>query len=70
MKELDQIKDLVEKLEEKVRELEQENFALRNAIASACNSLISSNADLATTVHNYEGVSPRFKQPNWVRKEK
>ena len=46
MRELEQIKELVEELEEKIRKLEQENSALRNAITSACDSLLRSNANM------------------------
>ena len=69
MRELEQIKKLVEELEKKVLELEKENSALRRAITSACDSLIHSNANMETAVVCYEIGNPKFKPPNWIKKK-
>ena len=69
MRELEQIKELVEELEEKIRKLEQENSALRNAITSACDSLIRSNAIMESSVVHYETKIKGFKPPNWTKKK-
>ena len=70
MRELEQIKELVEELENKVLELEQENLALRKAILSACDSLIHSNAKMEDTIEHSEIRKPKFKKPQWVKKKK
>ena len=69
MRELDQIKELVEELEKKILELEKENSALRRAITSACDSLIHSNATMESAVVRYEAGNPKFKPPNWTKKK-
>ena len=69
MRELEQIKELVVELEEKIRALERENSALRYAITSACDSLIHSNANMETAVVRYETGNPKFKPPNWAKKK-
>ena len=69
MRELEQIKELVEELEKKILELEKENSALRRAITSACDSLIHSNASMETAVVHYENKNKSFKPPNWTKKK-
>ena len=69
MRELEQIKELVVELEEKIRELERENSALRQAITSACDSLIRSNANMESAVVRHEVGTPKFKPPNWTKKK-
>ena len=69
MRELEQIKELVVELEEKILELEKENSALRHAITSACDSLIHSNANMEIAVVRYETGNPKFKPPNWTKKK-
>ena len=69
MRELEQIKELVEELEKKVLELEKENSALRCAITSACDSLIHSNANMESAAVHYEVGTPKFKPPNWTKKK-
>ena len=69
MRELEQIKELVEELEKKVLELEKENSALRCAITSACDSLIHSNANMESAAVRYEIGNPKFKPPNWTKKK-
>jgi len=69
MQELEEIKKLVEELEEKIRALEKENSALRHAITSACDSLIRSNANMESAVVHYEVGTPKFKPPNWTKKK-
>jgi len=69
MRELEQIKELVEELEKKILELEKENSALRRAITSACDSLIHSNATMESAVIRYESKNKSFKPPNWTKKK-
>ena len=69
MQELEEIKKLVEELEEKIRALEKENSALRHAITSACDSLIRSNANMESAVVRHEVGTPKFKPPNWTKKK-
>ena len=69
MRELEQIKELVVELEEKILELEKENSALRHAITSACDSLIRSNANMESAVVRHEVGTPKFKPPNWTKKK-
>ena len=69
MQELEEIKKLVEELEKKVLELERENSALRQAITSACDSLIRSNANMESAVVRHEVGTPKFKPPNWTKKK-
>ena len=69
MRELEQIKKLVEELEKKVLELEKENSALRRAITSACDSLIHSNANMKPSAAHYEIGNPKFKPPQWTKKK-
>ncbi len=69
MRELEQIKKLVEELEKKVLELEKENSALRRAITSACDSLIHSNASMESSAAHYEIGNPKFKPPQWTKKK-
>jgi len=69
MRELEQIKELVEELQEKVRKLEEENSALRHAITSACDSLVRSNATMESAVVRYEIGNPKFKPPKWTKKQ-
>ena len=69
MRELEQIKELVKELEKKVLELEKENSALRQAITSACDSLIRSNANMESAVVHHEVGTPKFKPPNWTKKK-
>jgi len=71
MQELEKIKSLVEKLENKIEALEIENRALRTAITKACDSLMRQNEDYKTALEESEKViafAPSFKQPNWKNK--
>lgn len=68
MDEIEQIKNLVSGLEKKIRELEEENFALKNAIISACNSLAEQNVEMRGSVDFQELSQPNFKAPIWVKK--
>lgn len=77
MDEIRQILDLVRGLEKKVRDLEEENQALKHAILSACDSLTRQNSELHETVAtepsgslgssgNTSSIpSPSFKPPKW-----
>mgnify|MGYP003122325372 CR=1 FL=1 len=71
MQELEKIKSLVEKLENKIEALEIENRALRTAITKACDSLMRQNEDYKNALEESEKViafAPSFKQPNWKNK--
>ena len=71
MRELEEIKTLVEKLQDKIAELEIENRALRSAITKACDSLMRQNEDYKEALRESEKViafAPSFKQPKWKNK--
>lgn len=71
MRELEEIKTLVEKLQDKIAELEIENRALRSAITKACDSLMRQNEDYKEALRESEKViafAPTFKQPKWKTK--
>jgi len=74
MEEIDKILNLVYSLEKKVSELEEENAALKQAINSACASLINSNATMKDTLEDEENIiefhpsAETFKSPSWKEK--
>ena len=74
MDEIRKILNLVYSLEEKVSQLEQENTALKQAINSACASLINQNAQMKGTLEDDEKViefhpsAESFKSPSWKEK--
>ena len=74
MEEINKILNLVYSLEKKVSELEEENAALKQAINSACASLINQNAQMKNTLEDDEKVivfhpsSETFKPPSWKEK--
>jgi uncharacterized protein YlxW (UPF0749 family) len=74
MDEIRKILNLVYSLEEKVSQLEQENTALKQAINSACASLINQNAKMKDTLEDDEKViefhpsAETFKLPAWKEK--
>ena len=74
MDEIRKILNLVYSLEEKVSQLEQENTALKQAINSACASLINQNAQMKDTLEDEENIiefhpsAETFKLPAWKEK--
>ena len=70
MDEISKIKDLIETLERRVRELETENHALKTAISSACNNLMRQNSEDRLLLEETENVItlPKFTPPKWKRK--
>jgi predicted nuclease with TOPRIM domain len=70
MRELEQIKELIEELEKKVQELEQENLALRKSIIAACGSLMNTNKNMESTIEHNSNLNTKFVQPQWVKKKK
>jgi len=68
MDELIEIKSLIQGLEKKIRELEEENHALKRAILSACDSLSQGNTEMSKVlVDKTIRVSPNFKPPSWTK---
>ena len=70
MDELEKIKTLVNKLEDRIQELETENRALRLSIKQACSSLMRQNDDTKETIQESERLlafSPTFNQPKWKK---
>ena len=68
MKEINDIKELIESLEKKVCELEAENEALRFAIVSACDSLTRQNSELSDSTYKSSSFEPSFQAPIWTKK--
>ena len=70
MDEISKIKDLIDTLERRVRELETENPALKTAISSACNNLMRQNNEDRILLKETENVitMPSFKPPKWKSK--
>jgi len=71
MDEIDSIKNLINKLEDRIRELETENRALRLSIKQACSSLMRQNDDAEEAIRESEKLlafAPTFKQPKWKTK--
>ena len=67
MDEISKIKDLIDTLERRVRELGTENHALKTAISSACNNLMRQNDELRKETENIITM-PSFKPPKWNAK--
>ena len=71
MDEIDSIKNLINKLEDRIKELETENRALRLSIKQACSSLMRQNDDAEEAIRESEKIlafAPTFKQPKWKTK--
>lgn len=71
MQELEKIKRLINKLEDRIEELETENRALRLSIKQACTSLMRQNDDAKETIQESEKLlafAPTFNQPKWKTK--
>ena len=71
MDEIEKIKTLVNKLEDRIQELETENRALKMSIKQACTSLMRQNDDAQEAIIESERIlafSPTFKQPKWKKK--
>lgn len=71
MDEIDNIKNLINKLEDRIKELETENRALRLSIKQACSSLMRQNDDAEEAIRESEKIlafAPTFKQPKWKTK--
>jgi len=71
MQELEKIKRLINKLEDRIEELETENRALRLSIKQACTSLMRQNDDAKETIQESEALlafAPTFNQPKWKKK--
>ena len=70
MNEIDNIKKLINVLENRIEELETENRALRLSIKQACSSLMRQNDDTKETIQESERLlafSPTFNQPKWKK---
>ncbi len=71
MDEIEKIKRLINKLEDRIEELETENRALRLSIKQACTSLMRQNDDAKETIQESEKLlafAPTFNQPKWKKK--
>ena len=71
MDEIEKIKTLVNKLEDRIEELETENRALKMSIKQACTSLMRQNDDAQEAIIESERIlafAPTFKQPKWKKK--
>tara|TARA_R100001126_G_C4860961_1_gene167349 strand:+ start:1103 stop:1318 length:216 start_codon:yes stop_codon:yes gene_type:complete len=71
MDEIEKIKTLVNKLEDRIEQLETENRALKLSIKQACSSLMRQNDDAQEAIKESERIlsfSPTFKQPKWKNK--
>ena len=73
MDEIDTIKRLINTLEERIKELETENRALKSAILNAGDTLTRQNNSTKGlfTVDEKEKIvplAPAFKQPKWKNK--
>ena len=71
MDEIEKIKRLINKLEDRIQELETENRALKMSIKQACTSLMRQNDDAQQAIKESERIlafSPTFKQPKWKKK--
>ena len=71
MDELSQIKRLISDLENKIQQLEKENFALKQAIIRACDSLVQGNDAMNNTLVSSQKEAvyqPSFQQPKWKTK--
>ncbi len=71
MDEIEKIKTLVNKLEDRIEELEIENRALKMSIKQACTSLMRQNDDAQEAIIESERIlafAPTFKQPKWKKK--
>ncbi len=71
MDEIEKIKTLVNKLEDRIEELEIENRALKMSIKQACTSLMRQNDDAQEAIMESERIlafAPTFKQPKWKKK--
>ena len=70
MDELSEIKKLIFDLEEKIKQLEEENTALKRAILGACDSLSQSNKEMSNSLSSKKAAlfKPSFKQAKWKTK--
>ncbi len=71
MDEIDNIRKIINKLEDRIKELETENRALRLSIKQACSSLMRQNYDAEEAIQESEKIlafAPTFKQPKWKTK--
>ncbi|UCG91437.1 MAG: hypothetical protein JSV97_10210 [candidate division WOR-3 bacterium] len=71
MDEIDNIRKIINKLEDRIKELETENRALRLSIKQACSSLMRQNDDAEEAIKESEKIlafAPTFKQPKWKTK--
>tara|TARA_S200002703_G_scaffold145812_1_gene140392 strand:- start:1580 stop:1795 length:216 start_codon:yes stop_codon:yes gene_type:complete len=71
MDEIDNIRKIINKLEDRIKELETENRALRLSIKQACSSLMRQNDDAEEAIRESEKIlafAPTFKQPKWKTK--
>ena len=69
--EIEKIKRLINKLEDRIEELETENRALKMSIKQACTSLMRQNDDAQEAIIESERIlsfAPTFKQPKWKKK--
>ena len=71
MDEIEKIKRLINKLEDRIEELETENRALKMSIKQACTSLMRQNDDAQEAIIESERIlafAPTFKQSKWKKK--
>ena len=71
MDEIDNRRKIINKLEDRIKELETENRALRLSIKQACSSLMRQNDDAEEAIKESEKIlafAPTFKQPKWKTK--
>ena len=69
--EIEKIKRLINKLEDRIEELETENRALKMSIKQACTSLMRQNDDAQEAIIESERIlsfAPTFNQPKWKKK--
>ena len=66
MDEIEKIKRLINKLEDRIQELETENRALKMSIKQACTSLMRQNDDAQEAIKESERIlafAPTFQHP-------
>jgi hypothetical protein len=70
MDELSEIIRLIFDLEEKIKQLEEENTALKRAILGACDSLVQGNKEMSNALTSKKTAlyKSNFKQPKWKTK--
>tara|TARA_Y100000296_G_scaffold79170_1_gene102780 strand:- start:901 stop:1104 length:204 start_codon:yes stop_codon:yes gene_type:complete len=64
MIEIEQLRQAIDALEQKISDLQKENHSLRESVVSACNSLTKHNHQMSQHVSM---LNKNFKKPRWTR---